>query len=86
MYDENGRCPMRAWDMDRYEQLQAEAWELDRVGVERDRIARREGSKSDGDANRDEARGMRQEAAEMLAQYWVVPRSKPPITGSDTLP
>ena len=66
------------WDIDRYDKLQGRAWELDALGVEQDEVARGNGRSSNGDASRATARGLRDQAAHMLAQYRVLPR------GSDT--
>jgi DNA-directed RNA polymerase specialized sigma24 family protein len=67
--------PVVQWDIDRYEQLQDSAWELDAWASEQDRFARRDEHGSDGAVNRTSARALRDQAARMLAQYWVLPRT-----------
>ena len=62
------------WDIDRYDELQDRAWELDALGVEQDKVARDDRHASNGDANRATALGLRDRAATMLTQYWVLPR------------
>lgn len=69
------------WDIDRYEQLQDAAWELDGWASEQDRNARRSGRHSEGDANRGRASALRQEAAHLLARYWVLPRADEHLSG-----
>jgi hypothetical protein len=63
------------WDIDRFGQLQESAWELDLWAAEQDRFARCDEHASDGEVNRTRARALRDEAAHMLAQYWVLPRT-----------
>ncbi len=65
---------MLRWDIDRYTELQDAAWELDSLAAEQDRSAKQTGSSSDGDANRTRARDARQQAADLLATYWVLVR------------
>jgi len=62
------------WDIDRYEQLQDDAWELDAWANKQDTNAKRRGDRSDGAANRARAHAKRGEAADLLARYWVLPR------------
>jgi hypothetical protein len=62
------------WDIDRYEQLQDDAWELDAWANKQDVSAKRRGHRSEGGANRARARAKRVEAAHLLAQYWVLPK------------
>jgi hypothetical protein len=66
--------PTVQWDIDRFEQLQDSAWELDSWASEQDGLARRDEHRSDGEVNRTRARALRDRAAHMLAQYWVLPR------------
>jgi hypothetical protein len=63
------------WDIDRYQELQDTAWELDAWANEQDTSALRHGRRSEGDANRARAAAKRVEAAHLLAQYWVLPRT-----------
>jgi hypothetical protein len=58
------------WDIDHYEQLQDDAWELDAWANEQDTNAKRHGGHSEGAANRARAHAKRVEAAHLLAQYW----------------
>ena len=67
--------PVVQWDIDRFEQLQESAWELDSRAFEQDRIATCDGHRFDAEANRTSARALRDQAAHMLAQYWVLPRA-----------
>ena len=67
--------PVVQWDIDRFEQLQESAWELDSWASEQDRFARRDEHGSGGAVNRTTAHALRGEAAHMLAQYWVLPRT-----------
>ena len=64
---------MIRWDIDRYDELQERAFELDAVAAEQDRRTRRDGRRLPGDESRRTAYGLRDEAAEMLTQYWVLP-------------
>jgi hypothetical protein len=54
--------------------MQDRAWELEAQGVEQDKVARDDQQASNGDANRATALGLRDRAATMLTQYWVLPR------------
>ena len=63
---------MVTWDIDRYEELQDDAWELDAWANAQDANAKRRGDRSDGAANRASARAKRVEAAYLLARYWVL--------------
>ncbi len=69
---------MVRWDIDRYEQLQDSAWEADTWAAEQDRSADRDGRRPDGAANRMRAHALRQQAADLLAQYWALPRPRSP--------
>ena len=64
---------MRAWDIDRYLQLQDEEWELDAWANEQDANAKSYGSRSESGANRARANAHRDEAAQLLTQYWTLP-------------
>jgi hypothetical protein len=68
---------MLMWDIDSFEQLQDAAWELDARANVHDANARRHGGESTGDADRATARAKRDEAARLLARYWVLPRPTP---------
>ena len=61
------------WDIDRYEHLVDSAWALDGCANEQDRRASRDGDRSEGGATRVRARLLRESAAALLAQYWVLP-------------
>jgi hypothetical protein len=69
---------MLMWDIDSFEQLQDAAWELDARANAHDANARRHGGESTGDADRATARAKRDEAASLLARYWVLPRLTTP--------
>jgi hypothetical protein len=69
---------MPTWDIDRYEQLQDTAWELDARADEQDTIAKRSDRRSNGDADRATARAHRFEAAGLLAQFWAMPGTGAP--------
>jgi hypothetical protein len=60
------------WDIDRYEQLQDTAWELEAWAREQDTYAKRNGGRCEGAANRATADAGRVEAAHLLAQYWLL--------------
>ncbi len=66
---------MIQWDIDRYEQLQDSAWELQVMATAQDRSAANAGRRSEGDRNRTRAQTLRQQAAQLLTHYWVLPRS-----------
>lgn len=70
---------MRRWDIDRYEQLLDAAWELDSWAADQDRRAWHHEGRSEGDASRGRAHAARQEAADLLTQYWTMPAT---INGS----
>jgi hypothetical protein len=76
---------MLTWDIDRYEQLQDAAWELDARATVQDASAKRHGGTSSGDADRATASGKRDEAALLLARYWVLPLPTPRWTPTRTL-
>ena len=67
------------WDIDRYEQLQDSAWEADTWAAEQDRGAGRYARRPDGAANRARARALRQQAADLLAQYWAPLTPRAPL-------
>jgi hypothetical protein len=64
------------WNIDRYEQLQDDAWELDAWANEQDAIGKRSGGCSEGKTNRARAHAKRLDAAHLLAHYWVLPRAE----------
>jgi hypothetical protein len=74
---------MLNWDIDRYEQLQDTAWGLDAWANEQDTNAKRHGGHSNGDVSRATALAQRVEAAQLLAQYWVLPRTSEPTVVSE---
>jgi hypothetical protein len=66
---------MANWDIDRYEQLQDSAWEIELLANERhDTVDPKSHARSSA-VSRDRAGTLRQEAADLLAQYWVKRRS-----------
>jgi hypothetical protein len=69
---------VRTWDIDRYEQLQDSAWELDAWASEQETNAKRHGRRSESAANRARADANRIEAARLLAQYWVFTKTNAP--------
>jgi hypothetical protein len=69
---------MLTWDIDRYELLQDAAWELEAEANVHDTNAKRHGGQSNGDASRTAAHAARDEAALLLARYWVLPRPTSP--------
>ena len=75
---------MRAWDIDRYQQLQDRAWELDAWANEQDTNAKRHGRASEGRANRARANAHRNEAAHLLTQYWTLPTTTAPLQPTST--
>jgi hypothetical protein len=75
---------VRAWDVDRYEQLQDHAWELDAWANEQDRNAKRHGRASEGPANRARAVAHRNEAARLLTDYWALPTTAAPLHPTST--
>jgi hypothetical protein len=58
------------WDVDRYEQLQDSAWELEMLAVEQDRRASRYAGLGSSETSRVRASAFRQQAAHLLATYW----------------
>jgi hypothetical protein len=68
------RSAVLQWDIDRYSQLQDAAWDLDSCAAEQDRRARRSGRRSEADVSRARAGALRQQAADLLTRYWVLPR------------
>lgn len=75
----NDEATVRTWDIDRYEQLQDSAWELDAWASEQDGNAKRQGRRSEGSANRARAAANRTEAARMLTDYWTLPTTNAPM-------
>ena len=65
---------MVEWDVDRYDQLQDAAWELELLAGAQDRDVDRDAGRPNGDMSRTTARAFRQQAAGLLARYWE-PRS-----------
>jgi hypothetical protein len=63
------------WDIDRYDELQDSAWELDGWAAEQDRSADRRGVRSEGPTNRARANRLRDQAALLLAEYWAILRA-----------
>ncbi len=68
---------MVLWDIDRYEQLQDAAWALELLANEQRVLDDTRTGVRPAAMSRTRARALRQQAADLLAQYWV-PRS--PIT------
>ena len=73
---------MPTWDIDRYEQLQDDAWELDAWADEQDAIGKRGGGWSEGKTNRARAHAKRVDAAHLLAHYWALPTSDDEMNGA----
>jgi hypothetical protein len=67
------RSPNVHWDIDRYDELQDAAWELDSWAAEQDRSADRRGVRSEGPTNRARAKRLRDQAAHLLVEYWAIP-------------
>lgn len=65
---------MIQWDIDLYEQLQDSAWELDSLAVAQECSAGRDERRSESEQNRTRAQALRQQAAQLLAQYWALPK------------
>jgi hypothetical protein len=66
---------LASWDIDRYEQLQNSAWELELFANEQHGIVDRQGGEGSSAMSRAQACALRQEAAGLLAQYWL-PRTR----------
>jgi hypothetical protein len=64
--------PTIHWDIDQYHELQDSAWELDASAFAQDMHARRDPNVPNGAVSRGEAGALRNQAAHMLAQYWVM--------------
>jgi hypothetical protein len=62
------------WDVDRYEQLQDAAWELELLASKQHRTVDQEPSAM----SLLSAHALRQQAADLLAQYWA---PRPPVNG-----
>ena len=57
------------WDIERYEQLQDSAWELELLANEQETHTDRDAGGT-SEMSRTSARGLRRQAAHLLAQYW----------------
>jgi hypothetical protein len=69
------RSPNVHWDIDRYDELQDGAWELDSWAAEQDHSADQRGVRSEGPTNRARANRLRDQAALLLAEYWAILRA-----------
>jgi hypothetical protein len=78
------RQPAPRWDVDRFDDLQQRAWDLDALAAKQERVAREDDRPSNAPANRATARGLRDEAALLLANYWTGVR--PPPASGDVAP
>jgi hypothetical protein len=58
------------WDVDRYEQLQDSAWELELLAVDQERSVDRSAGTRKSETSRTSASVLRQHAAHLLAHYW----------------
>lgn len=58
------------WDTDRYDQLQDAAWELEGLAREQSTDIDRASGQRESERSRTSARTLRQQAAELLANYW----------------
>jgi hypothetical protein len=63
---------MALWDIDRYNELQERAWELD-AAAWAGRHTGGDGARRACEANRSAARELRDDAARLLTRYWAVP-------------
>jgi hypothetical protein len=63
---------MALWDIDRYNELQERAWELD-AAAWAGRHTEDDTARRACEANRNEARELRDDAAQLLTRYWAVP-------------
>ena len=70
MTNRNGAPAMVEWDIDCYEQLMDAAWQLDSLAAEQD-TSHDASARRSADQNRISAGAVRQEAADLLSQYWV---------------